>query len=308
MNIDKLDEAFTGQPITAADVFAAIVVLIVALACAWFVGRLLRRYFGRPGNESDQMAKLLGRIGQWSVAALGLAWALNIVGLEMGGVSFFILAALIIAALAIRPIAESFAISVAIASRPAFGVGDEIGVEGVVGEVLEVTERSVVVRRRDGARVHIPNADMISERVTVFSTEAERRSIIDVRLAYDTDIETADQVIRAALSDVDGLNRIGSIRATSLDDCVELSIRFWHASSIDAAIGTSDAVVRALHRALREAGIHRAPSLEVALVEPVLPGGTTLALPDVAATHDDETGKGDQHDGTGRRDRTDHDR
>ena len=202
--------------------------LIVALGCAWFVGRLLRRYFGRPGNESDQMAKLLGRIGQWSIAALGLAWALNIVGLEMGGVSFFILAALIIVALAIRPIAESFAISVAIASRPAFGIGDEIGVEGVVGEVLEVTERSVVVRRRDGARVHIPNADMISERVTVFSTEAERRSIIDVRLAYDTDIETADQVIRAALSDVDGLNRIGSIRATSLDDCVELSIRFWH--------------------------------------------------------------------------------
>ncbi len=308
MNIDQLDEAFTGQPITLADVVAAVVVLIVALGCAWFVGRLLRRYFGRPGNESDQMAKLLGRIGQWSIAALGLAWALNIVGLEMGGVSFFILAALIIVALAIKPIAESFAISVAIASRPAFGVGDEIGVEGVVGEVLEVTERSVVVRRRDGARVHIPNADMISERVTVYSTEAERRSIIDVRLAYDTDIDTADQVIRAALSDVDGLIRIGSIRATSLNDCVELSIRFWHDSSIDAAIGTSDAVVRAVHRALREAGIHRAPSLEVALVEHVLPGGTTLALPDVAATYDDGTGKGDQHDGTGRRDGTDHDR
>ena len=140
MDIDKLDEAFTGQPITAADVVAAVIVLIVALGCAWFVGRLLRRYFGRPGNESDQMAKLLGRIGQWSIAALGLAWALNIVGLEMGGVSFFILAALIIVALAIKPIAESFAISVAIASRPAFGVGDEIGVEGVVGEVLEVTD------------------------------------------------------------------------------------------------------------------------------------------------------------------------
>jgi small-conductance mechanosensitive channel len=123
--------------------------------------------------------------------------------------------------------------------------------------------------------------------VTVFSTDTERRSAIDVKLAYHTDIDTADQVIRAALSDIDGLIRIGSIRATSLDDCVELSIRFWHASSIDAANGTSDAVVRALHRALREAGIHGAPSLEVALVEPVLPGGTTLALPDVVPTDHD---------------------
>ena len=82
MNIDQLDEAFTGQPVMAADVVAAIVVLIVSLGCAWLVGRLLRRYFGRPGNESDQMAKLLGRVGQWSIGALGLAWALNIVGLE----------------------------------------------------------------------------------------------------------------------------------------------------------------------------------------------------------------------------------
>ena len=142
------------------------------------------------------------------------------------------------------------------------------------------------MRRRDGARVHIPNADMISERVTVFSTEAERRSIIDVWLAYDTDIETADQVIRAALSDVDGLIRIGSIRATSLDDCVELSIRFWHASSIDAAIGTCDAVVAKLcHRALREAGIHRAPSLEVAVVEPVLRRGALTGLPGLSRRH-----------------------
>ncbi len=30
MNIDQLDEAFTGQPITAADVVAAVIVLIVS--------------------------------------------------------------------------------------------------------------------------------------------------------------------------------------------------------------------------------------------------------------------------------------
>lgn len=85
------------------------------------------------------------------------------------GLSFFILVALFILALAIRPIVESFAISVVIASRPAFDVGDEIGVGGVVGEVLEITERSVVVRLRDGARVHIPNGEVMSERVTDFS-------------------------------------------------------------------------------------------------------------------------------------------
>ena len=167
----------------------------------------------------------------------------------------------------------------AIASRPAFDVGDEIGVGGVVGEVLEITERSVVVRLRDGSRVHIPNAEVISEKVTVFSTDAERRSTVEVRLVHDTDIDVAERVIRAALADADGMLRIGSIRAVSINGCVQLSIRFWHESSITSAIRTSDAVARTVHRALRQAGLRSVPFFEIALVDSVLPEGTPSALP-----------------------------
>ena len=286
MNIDKLDEAFTGQPITAADVVAALVVLAAGIGISFLVGRLLRHRFGRPGQQAEQNAKLAGRVGQWSVLAISIAWALEILGLKIGGLSFFILVALLVVALAIKPIAESFAISVAIASRPAFSVGDEIGVDGAVGEVLEITERSVVVRLRDGARVHIPNAEVISDKVTVFSTDVERRSTVDVRLVYDTDIDVAEQVIRAAVADVDAVLRIGSIRAVSINGCVELSIRFWHESSISAANRASDAVVRAVHRALQQAGISGVPLFDTSLAGLLLPEGASLALPDAAPVDD----------------------
>jgi len=288
MDLSKLDEAFTGQPLTAADVVAAVLVLGVGIALALFVGRLLRRYFGRPGQQAQQLAKLAGRIGQWSIVGIAAAWALSILGLDIGGISIFIGFALLILALAMKPVIESFAISVVIASRPAFGVGDEIVVGDVVGEVIEITQRSVVVRRRDGARVHIPNADVISENVTVLSTQhVERRSSVDVQVVYDTDIDEAEHVIRAAVADVDGVIRVGSIRVMSISSCVEFSIRFWHESSIDAANETKDAVLRTVHRALRRAGIEGAPSLEVALIGQVLPEGAALGLPDAAETQED---------------------
>ena len=279
MDINQLDEAFTGQPITGDDVVAALIVLAAGLGISFLVGRLLRRRFGRPGQQSEQNAKLVGTVAQWSIFGLSLAWALEILGLKIGGLSFFILVALFLVALAIKPIAESFAISVVLASRPAFNVGDEIGVGGVVGDVLEITERSVVVRLRDGARVHIPNGEVISEKVTVYSTDVERRSTVEVRLVHDTDIDVADQVIREALADVDEVLRIGSIRAVSINGCVQLSIRFWHESSISAAIRASDAVIRAVHPALQQAGIHGVPFFEIALVDSVLPEGTPSALP-----------------------------
>ena len=274
MNIEQLDEAFTGQPITAADVFAALIVLIVGHrdARGWS-GDCCAATSAGPAARPTRWRSWRADRGSGSICRrLGLAWALEHSSVsEWGDSRSSSWSRCIIVALAIKPIAESFAISVVITSRPAFGVGDEIGVSGIVGEVLEITERSVVVRLRDGARVHIPNAEVISERVTVLSTDAERRSTVDVRLVYDTDIDVAEQVIRAALADVDGVLRIGSIRAVSINGCVQLSIRFWHESSISAAIGASDAVVRAVHRALQQAGIHGAPFFEIALAEPRTP-------------------------------------
>ncbi len=291
MNLDRLDEAFTAQPVTAADVIAALAVLGVGVALALLVGIFLHHRLGRPGKQSDQLTKLAGRVGQWAIVAIALAWALSILGLDIGGLLLFILLALFVVALAIKPVVESFAIRVVITACPAFGVGDEIGIGAIVGKVMDITQRSVVVRQRNGSRLHIPNADVISEIVTVYSTDVERRPTVDVevdvKLAYDSDIVHADQVIRSTLSDVDGVSRLGPVRATSLNQCVALSIRFWHESSIDAANQISDAVVRAVHTALGKAGIKGAPSLEMALGDPVLPDGTTLGVPDLKTSDHD---------------------
>lgn len=143
----------------------------------------------------------------------------------------------------------------------------EICVDDVVGEVIEITERSVVLRQRDGARVHIPNVNVLSKKVVVYSTETDRRSVVELKLAAGTDIEHADQVIRTALGDVAEITRIGSVRATSLDTCVGLSIGFWHQSSLGAQPRAIDAAIRSLQRAFESAGIRFASVIEVQIVD-----------------------------------------
>lgn len=266
MDWDQIDEAFTGQPITAADVFAALIVIAVGLAASWLLGRSLRRIVGRPGGQYQQLEKLAGRVVQWVVIAISVAWALSILGLDIGWFSLFVLLGLLIAGVGLKPLVESFASSVLIASRPAFGVGDEICVDDVVGEVIEITERSVVLRRRDGVRVHVPNGDVLTKMVTVYSTRSDRRSVVDVKLAVGTDIDQADRVIRDALDDVQEITRVGAVWATSLESCVGMSVRFWHSASIEAGQRATDAVIRALQRAFESAEIRGAPSIEVQIL------------------------------------------
>ena len=254
MDWDRIDEAFTGQPISAVDVIAALVVLGIGAMLSWAMARVVGRAVGRPGGPSQQVEKLAARVVQGGIIATSVAWALSILGVRVGWFSVSVLLILLLAAFTLKPLIQSFAISVLIASRPAFGVGDEICIDDVMGEVIEITERSVVLRQRDGSGVHLPNATVLSMNVTVYSTENDRRSMVDVNLAAGTDVEHADHVVRTAIGGVEEVTRIGSVWATSLDTCVALSIRFWHKPSIDALQQAKDAVIRSLQRRSRLLG------------------------------------------------------
>lgn len=163
---------------------------------SWLLGRALRSALGRPGGPNEQVEKLIGRVVQWGVIAVAVAWSLSILGMEVGWFSLFVPLALVIVGFSLKPLVDSFAVSVLIASRPAFSVGDEICVDDVLGEVIEITERSVVLRERDGTRVHVPNVTVLSKTVTVYSTESDRRSTVDVKLAAGTDVEHARKASR----------------------------------------------------------------------------------------------------------------
>jgi len=272
VSFDGLDELLTGNDLDWGDVVAAAALLAVGFAISYMIGVWRRRLLGRPGSQSAQLISLLARVGQVLVIAVFAGWALTRLGSDIGFLTVVVLVALFIGVLALRPILEGIGASAALTTRPAFGIGDEISVGDIAGEVIEITNRSTVIRLRDARLVHIPNVEMINKTVTVITIDGERRSSVDVTLGFDTDIDHAETVLRDALGGLDEISRVGSIRARGLRTGVEISIRFWHPSSIQAGNDAIDAAVRAIKRTLQREGITLAPPIEIDIVnEPHAP-------------------------------------
>ncbi|MGI9644159.1 MAG: mechanosensitive ion channel domain-containing protein [Ilumatobacteraceae bacterium] len=154
--LGALDEALAGEQVTGENLLAAGVVLAIGLVAAWLIGRSRRRRLDRFEDQTRQFVGLTMRIAQVQVLAVSVGWALTTLGADIGWLTVLLLALGLIVVLAARPVLEGMGASAALVTRPAFSVGDEISVDETVGEVLEITNRSTVLRLRDAGRVHIP--------------------------------------------------------------------------------------------------------------------------------------------------------
>jgi len=263
----SLDETLTGDEITGEKLVAAAILIAIGIGLSFFIGRWRKRLLNRLDPQTGQLVGLFVRLAQVLVLAVFIGWALTTLGSDIGWLTVMVVVGLLIAVLAARPVLEGLGASAALATRPAFSVGDEIAVDDATGEVLEITNRSTVIRLRDGRHVHIPNVEMLNKTVTVYTVDGERRSSVDLTIGLDNDIGRVEQVIRDALADLDSIKRVGSIRARGLTVGVELSIRFWHPPGLQQGNDALDTAVRAIKSALEREGIDLAASTEVAIVD-----------------------------------------
>ena len=265
MDLDKIEEALTGETISGTEAIVALVLVVVGGVMFVVVGKLLRRASDRwaqsaiPGEAFDVGI----RLAQFFVGGVFVAWAMTVLGNNVRWLTLLMITFIVVLAILAKPFVDGLTSSVLVATRTAFSVGDEIEVEGVVGEVAKIGNRSTIIRTRDGRRVHIPHAELADKTVTVFTAYEERRSTVTVSLDLGTDLEHADQVIRDALAEVDAVTRLGSIRAESFDEGVVLTIRIWHGPRLPDATIAVDGVVRSLHVAFSENGIEFAPGSSI---------------------------------------------
>ncbi|MGI9622834.1 MAG: mechanosensitive ion channel domain-containing protein [Acidimicrobiales bacterium] len=257
----------TGGGMTWQDLVGASIYLVAGGIIFWLIGRWRRRLLGKPGGQSEQVVALLARVGQMLVLAIFIGAALTKLGSDVGFLTVMVLVALLIAVLGARPVLEGMGASAALTLRPAFKVGDEISIGDFQGEVVEFTNRSTVIRQPDATTVHIPNVEMLNKTVVVLTVDEDRRSEVLMTLAFGTDLEHAESVVADALGRVEEITRVDSVQATSVVQGISLSIKFWHAPSINATGNATDAAIRASMTALENEGVEFAPPITVSTSE-----------------------------------------
>jgi small conductance mechanosensitive channel len=256
VSVNDLKGAIDTSTVSSSDLVAAVIAAVLTVVVAWLVGRAIHHYLGRPGSNSLQVAGMTARAARWTVIFVGASWSLSFIGADTSWFAITIALVLVLIVLVMKPALEKLAAGFALTTRPAFKIGDDIGVKDFQGTVLEISGRSTVLRLRDGRRVHLPNTDVVDETIIIYTTDQLRRTSVELEVEARHAVTDVESVLLAALATTDAVASDPPPRVRALgfgDNSVTLSVRFWHDSALGAAVEALDQAVRAISRGLGQA-------------------------------------------------------
>lgn len=257
--IDQLWSMWAGLVQSLPQIAIGLFVILMT----WLAAKALRGVAGRLGKRADlrpslqNLVETVAGIGIW---ILGLLIAATIILPGMTAAS--ILAGLGIGAVAIgfafQDIFENFLAGILIMIRKKMRIGDVIECEGITGKVELITLRETHVRKLSNEVTIVPNAMLFKNPVEIFTDQDGRRHEVVAGVSYDTDLDEAAQVIERAVRScalVDTDKKIDIFAKEFNSSSVDFLVRWWAGSTPRDGHESRDQVVRAIKRALDEAGI-----------------------------------------------------
>jgi small-conductance mechanosensitive channel len=268
--LPSMSGALGDSQVSGWDLLLALLVLIVSWLLSRWAGRATRDLANRLDGLSDDMRALASKGVRYFVLLLGVGVALSILGAPIEPLLTAAVIVGIVAALALRGVAENFAAGVVIQTRRPIHVDDEIDSLGFVGVVKELNGRSVVIETPDGRIVHLPNSKVLDNPIINNTTTGMRRSEVEVRAARGDHEADLRGLVATAIAAVPGvlLDPAPDVHLTGSDpERFTLLARVWH----DSAAGSDvvDAMIERIVGALSEAGS------EASLVSPQPPAPLT---------------------------------
>lgn len=180
----------------------------------------------RSSQRAVTLGKLLESLVSITVWTLAIFAVLGEFGISLGP----LVASAGIAGIAIgfgaQSIVRDFLAGIFVVIEDQYGVGDIIDVSYALGEVIDVGFRTTQLRDVEGVLWTIPNGEI--QRVGNYS-QVWSRSVFDISISYDDDIDHASAVIKGVL---DELWHNGSPHATIIDEPEVLGVEELGGSAV----------------------------------------------------------------------------
>lgn len=158
----------------------------------------------------------------------------------------------------LQNVVNNFASGLILLTERPIQVGDTIDTGDALGDVVRIGIRSSTVRTWDGAELIVPNAQLISERVTNWTlSDRQRRIDVPVGVAYGTDRARVMELLRGvgeANSDVMSDPAPVALFSGFGDSSLDFVLRVWTSDSTRIAVIKSD-LAMAIGDALADANI-----------------------------------------------------
>jgi small-conductance mechanosensitive channel len=232
-------------------------IFVGSLIVARIAGRTVRNLVARS-PASEFVSLILSRLAKFVVVFLGFYFALQALGVPLGpllGAMGIIGLAL---AFAFQDILENVVAGLLMLLKRPVAIGDEVETNGYLGKVTDITMRALELTSLDGETVFIPNAMVWKSPLINITMTPDRRTTIEVGVAYDTDLDRAKQVLEEAVAGVAGVEADPRPTAEVFQfgsSSIDFAVRYWHEASAATVWRLRDEVARATKRALDTAGI-----------------------------------------------------
>ena len=261
--VEVLTERVTGILEAAVSHTPNILLAVLILIATWLLGKLVRRIIVRvlpKGEERRSLRLAIRKLAVISIWLLGLALTAVVLfpsvepgsmlaGLGLGSVAI---------GFAFKDIFENFFAGMLILFRHPFRINDYIEVEGIEGQVEDITIRDTLVRQTDGQPVIIPNSMLFKNPVRVRTDQDFRRVSIICGIAYGEDIARARDIIQQA---VDAAITVNSDKPVQVfanafgSSSIDFEVAWWTGSTPLDVRSSRDQVVEGIKAALDDAGV-----------------------------------------------------
>ena len=213
-----------------------VVALLILVATIWLsrvASRVVRRALGRlpnaqPGDTTLQ--SFVSTLARWAIFALGLVAVLQQLGVQATSILAVLGAASLALGLAVQGALGNVAAGVMILINRPYRVGDWVEINGKVGQVRRLGLFVTQLSDGDNLDIHMPNSKVVGEMIVNYSTAANRRMELNIRIDYADDLDQAIAVLLAcAKADRDiladpapwaGVTALG-------ESAVTVSLRAW---------------------------------------------------------------------------------
>lgn len=188
----------------AVDILPNLLVALLILVGSIYLSRLLSSLLYKALNKKEvgqDVTRLISQVTRWTILVAGIISALQrffdvtafLAGLGILGFTV---------GFAMQDIMKNFVAGLILLIQQPFKVGDVIKGDVHEGTVQAINLRTTELRTRKGLIVLIPNSDMLSNTITNYTLSSIRRIDIPVGIGYESDPNTARQVILQAIRSI----------------------------------------------------------------------------------------------------------
>ena len=238
-------------------------IAMVILLATWFAAKFARRIADRLLSRTEvrgtlvNLAETLVGVVIW-IVGLMIASSIVLPGVTPANLLAVVGLGSVAVGFAFKDIFENFLAGILIMLRPKMRIGDMIECEDVAGKVEQLTVRETDLRHLSNELVLGPNSFLFKNPVKILTDATKRRHQVEVGVGYGVDLEEAALVIEAAVRSAEGVDlgqRIDVFAKQFGDSSIDFLVRWWAGSRPIDAHRSRDTVVRAIKRALDDAGM-----------------------------------------------------